>query len=153
MTNTPMPDALEFGPMTLHQPLEGDIPPESVKVFMPASDGGMECIGFLYTDSSMDGWAASQNLRERLHAGKLAAVAGLASLKQHLQALYKTRGATNRRLTDSINAVYDRGQELENQARQAGNTRTRDCMFTLKLCLDSYRAILEFGPDEEEIRR
>ena len=151
--NTPIPDALEFGPMTLHQPLEGDIPPESVKVFMPAPDGGIECIGFLYTDSSMDGWAASQNLRETLRAGKLGTVDDLASLKQHLQALYQTRGATNRRLTGSINIVYDRAHELETQARQAGNTRIRDCLFNLKLCLDSCRAILELGPDEEEIRR
>ena len=79
--NTPIPDALEFGPMTLHQSLEGDIPPESVKVFMPAPDGGIECIGFLYTDSSMDGWAASQSLRETLRAGKLGTVDDLASLK------------------------------------------------------------------------
>ncbi len=154
MPDDTRPDRLEFGSITLHQPLEGDIPPESVKVFMPASDGGTRCIGFLFTDSSMDGcWGASDGVRENLAAGKFATFPDLTSLKQHLRALYATRHATNRRLKDSINTVYERAQELEIQARQADNIHVRDSMFTFKLHLDACRAILELGGHEHEIPR
>lgn len=154
MPDATTPDRLEFGPHTPHQPLEGDdIPPESVKVYMPASDGGTQCTGFLYTDSSMDGWAASYSVREVLAAGNFATFPDLTSLKQHLRALYATRHATNRHLKNSINVVYQRAQELETQARQDGNTQTRDSMFNFKLHLDACRAVLELGGHEDAIHR
>ena len=155
MPDDPRPDRLEFGSITLHQPPEGDeIPPESVKVFMPASDGGRHCIGFLFTDSSMDGcWGASDGVREALAAGKFTTFPDLTSLKQHLRALYATRHATNGLLKDSINTVYERAQELEAQARHAGNIQVRDSMFTFTLHLDACRAILELGGHEHEIPR
>ena len=147
-------DRLEFGSITLHQPPEGEIPPESVKVFMPASDGGIHCIGFLFTDSSMNGcWGASGGVRETLAAGTFATFPDLTSLKQHLRALYATRHATNRCLKNSINTVYERAKELETQARHAGNIRVRDSMFTFTLHLDACRAILELGGHEREIPR
>ena len=154
MPDDTRPDRLEFGSITLHQPLEGDIPPESVKVFMPTPDGGTHCIGFLFTDSNMDGcWDASDGVREALAAGHFTTFPDLTSLKQHLRALYATRHATNRRLKDSINTVYERAQELEAQARQADNIQVRDSMFTFKLHLDACRAILELGGHEHEILR
>ncbi len=148
------PDRLEFGSIALHTPTEGDIPPESVKVFMPASDGGTHCIGFLFTDSSLNGcWGASGGVREALAAGPFTTFPDLTSLKQHLRALYATRHATNHRLKDSITTVYERAQELESLARQADNIHVRDSMFTFKLHLDACRAILELGGHEHEIPR
>ena len=149
-----MLDSLEFGAIALHHPIEPDvIPPESVKVFMPASDGGIKCIGFLYTDSSMNDWAASQGIRKTLTAGNVGTFPHLADIKRHLQALYKAGQATNRRLTSSINTVYDRAHDLETQARREDDIHTRDRMFTLKQYLDAFRAILEIGPKEDEIPR
>jgi len=155
MPDDTQPHRLEFGSITLHQPPEGDeIPPESVKVFMPASDGGRHCIGFLFADSSMDScWGASDGVREALAAGQFTTFPDLTSLKQHLRALYATRHATDRRLKDSINTVYERAHELESLARQADNIHVRDSMFTFKLHLDSCRAILELGGHEHEIPR
>lgn len=155
MPDDTRPDRLEFGSITLHQPPEGDeIPPESVQVFMPASDGGRRCIGSLFTDSNMDGcWGASDGVREALAAGPFTTFPDLTSLKQHLRALYATRHATDRRLKVSINTIYERAQELESLARQEGNVHVRDSMFTFKLHLDACRAILELGGHEHEIPR